>query len=207
MLYYALEHTPFNYDYISTANEDYHVKITIDDNTIIYSNDTAEFNKYVNKIEDNFVYFNYLNFTDEGYIANNTEIKVEYKYKLQPGLLDSKHFLIVTYPWTNVFKPMVEDDASVINREKYRKLSGSSIISPFEYSLSINDTYLLLLSYRLNQRNYYEEKFTIDYNLDKYEYDYMPYNIDDYVAVSQIEDVPALNIYYYDFYGQILLFS
>ena len=161
---------------MGTEHQSYHIKITVGGSTAVYSYDTAEFAKYISKIENNYIYFTGSNYTEEGYIANNTNIKVEYKFKLQPGLLERKHFMQIIYPWSNVFDSIWDGafssstDESGIYREKYRKLSGSSIISPFEYSLSINDTFSLYLSYCLNQREYFEEKFTVDYRSNLYEF-------------------------------------
>ena len=204
---YQISHTPFNYDYTGTQHQSYHVKLTIGGSTVVYSYDTTEFAKYVNKIENNYIYFTGNNYTEEGYIANNTNIKVEYKFKLQPGLLERKHFMQVIYPWSNVFDSIWDGafssstDESGMYREKYRKLSGSSIISPFEYSLSINDTYSLYLSYRLNQREYFEEKFTVDYRSNSYEYTYMPDNFDSYVLELEQDNDFALTVYYFDQQG------
>ncbi|MBA7506036.1 hypothetical protein ES706_04716 [subsurface metagenome] len=118
---------------------------------------------------------------------------------------------MIIYPWTNLFDTIFDDlfadgssDSQITYRERYRKISGSSIISPFEYSLSIDDAYTLKLSYRLNERNYIEKKFTIDYSSDgpDYIYDFMPYNFNDYVNLLEKEGDSALKIYYYDQLGK-----
>jgi len=197
-LRYSISNTPFNYDYMGSEHSTYHLKLTIEGQAPIYSYQSA-FNDYVLKIENNYVYFNDSRFVDDGYIANNSNIKLEYKYKLQPGLLERKHFLAVIYPWSNVFNTIVDDaiygDSDITYREKYRKLSGSSIISPFEYSLSINDTYKLYLSYRLNQREYFEEKFEIDYRSTNLDFYYLNDNFDNFVTEYSEEEVV---VYYFD---------
>ena len=145
---YELSNTPFNYDYVSIAYSDYHIKLSIGEN-VIYSNDTAEFAKYVERIEGNVISFTQKLYNEDGYVANNTEISIAYVAKLQPGLIESEHFLIITYPWTNSFDTLLdglfgaEDSTDELYRERFRKLTGGSIISPFEYSLSMNDTYSL----------------------------------------------------------------
>ncbi|MHA2338680.1 MAG: hypothetical protein ACXACX_15335 [Candidatus Hodarchaeales archaeon] len=200
LLRYPLSHTPFNYDYVGTEHSAFHIKLTIGEETPIYSNDTSEFDKYILKIEDNYIYFQDRNFTEEGYIANNTEIKIEYKFKLQPGLLDQENFLMAIYPWTNAFDNVLQaGDGSMSYRERYRKLSGSSIIAPFEYSLSINDTYSLFLSYRLNRREYFEEKFEYDYTTGNLDFYYLQDGLDSYVSELEDSDV---TIYYYDENGE-----
>jgi len=93
----------------------------------------------------------------------------------------------------------VSDDGTIMYRESYKKLSGSSIISPFEYSLSINDTYSLYLSYRLNYRESYEEKFTIDYSTNDLNFYYMDGDFAQYVSEFSEQSV---FIYYYDEFGK-----
>jgi hypothetical protein len=105
-LRYSISNTPFNYDYVGSEHATYHIKLTIEGKAPIYSYQ-PEFNDYVLKIENNYMYFNDSRFIDDGYIANNSLIELEYKYKLQPGLLERKHFLAVIYPWSNVFNSIV----------------------------------------------------------------------------------------------------
>ncbi|KKL55616.1 hypothetical protein LCGC14_2253630, partial [marine sediment metagenome] len=143
-LIYELAQTPFNYDYLGAAHNSYHIKLTVEGQSPIYSYDTTEFNKFVEKIEDNYIYFNDKVFGEEGYIENKTQITIDFKAKLQPGLLDREHFSMVIYPWKHYFDVELSSITGPINyRDGYRKLSSSSIIAPFEYSLSINDTYSL----------------------------------------------------------------
>ncbi|KKN63932.1 hypothetical protein LCGC14_0496640 [marine sediment metagenome] len=202
-LKYKLGHTPFNYDYLGAGNNAYHITLTVEGQAPIYSYDTTEFNKFVLKIKDNYIYFQDRNFTEAGYISNQTKITISYKFKLQPGLLSEEHFLQIIYPWTNVFETEssygASDDGTIMYRESYKKLSGSSIISPFEYSLSINDTYSLYLSYRLNYRESYEEKFTIDYSTTLLDFYYMDDDFAQYVSEFSEQSV---FIYYYDEFGK-----
>jgi hypothetical protein len=200
-----MSHTPFNYDYVGSEHTTYHIKLTIGDDAPIYSYQSA-FDDYVVKIENNYIYFNDSKYGEDGYIANNTEIKLEYKFKLQPGILERKHFLMVVLPWTNVFNTLFDGMVSsqgdgISYREKFRKLSGSSIISPFEYSLSINDTYHLLLTYRLNQRDYFEEKFEIDYRSDLV-YTYLKDGMENFVEEFEYEGDHGVTVYYYDLEGR-----
>ncbi|KKN57054.1 hypothetical protein LCGC14_0566120, partial [marine sediment metagenome] len=199
-LRYPIEHTPFNYDYLEAGNNAYHITLTIEGMSPIYSYDTAEFNKYVSRIENNFIYFNDNNYSEDGYIANQTQITLDYKYKLQPGLIDQEHMLMAIYPWSNVFDNILQSgDGSISYRERYRKLSGSSIISPFEYSLSIDETYSLFLSYRLNRREYFEERFEIDYSTTDYTFDYLPDGLDSYITEF---DGSISSVYYYNKAGE-----
>ncbi|KKL72206.1 hypothetical protein LCGC14_2087240, partial [marine sediment metagenome] len=164
-LKYSLSNTPFNYDYIGTSSpyNQYHITLSsldINGGVNVYSYEPG-FLTYVDKIEENIIFFK------DGVIPVGAVIDISYKYKLQPGLLERKHFMMIVYPWTNIFEPILDDvtvgiDSSDGYREKYRKVSGGSIISPFEYSLSVDDRYSLYLSYRLNNREYFEEKFVID---------------------------------------------
>ncbi|KKN39526.1 hypothetical protein LCGC14_0742520 [marine sediment metagenome] len=199
-LRYPIEHTPFNYDYLSAGNNAYHITLTIEGMSPIYSYDTVEFSKYISKIQNNYIYFNDKNYDEEGYIANQSQITLDYKFKLQPGLIDRKHMLMAIYPWSNVFDTILQSgDGSISYRERYRKLSGSSIISPFEYSLSISDTYSLFLSYRLNRREYFEEKFEIDYSTADYTFDYLPDGLDSYISEF---DGSISSVYYYNKAGE-----
>ncbi|TXT67761.1 MAG: hypothetical protein BAJALOKI1v1_10024 [Promethearchaeota archaeon] len=168
---YELSSTPFNYEYLE-KDSNYHLKLTIKnpDGIIIderYSNETEEiglnyhtqgFDTYVQAISSNYIYFK------EGVIDKNSTIEISYHYKLQPGLQERKHFLISTTPYTQAFNteylPGASNSSSAIYRERYRKLSGGSIIAPFDYMLSINETYSLYLSYRLNQRDYFQHEYT-----------------------------------------------
>ncbi|KKN55254.1 hypothetical protein LCGC14_0584220, partial [marine sediment metagenome] len=200
LLRYPIAHTPFNYDYLGTGNNVYHITLTIGGGNPIYSYDTVEFNKYVSKIENNYVYFHDKDFVEDGYIANQSQISLEYKFKLQPGLIDQEHLLMAIYPWSNVFDTILQSgDGSISYREKYRKLSGSSIISPFEYSLSINDTYSLFLSYRLNRREFFEEKFEMDYSTGNLEFNYLQDGLDSYISEM---DESTFIVYYYDESGR-----
>ncbi|KKM16472.1 hypothetical protein LCGC14_1685500, partial [marine sediment metagenome] len=202
-LKYELTHTPFNFDYVGAQHTTYHIKLTIQGEDPIYSYDPA-FDDYILKIEDNYIYFNDKKYGENGYIANKTQITVEYKFKLQPGLLDQKHFTMIIYPYKSFFDTVMSSITGPINyRDGYRKLSGSSIISPFDYSLSINDTYSLYLSYRLNEREYFEEKFVIDYSSGVLDFYYMQGGIDNYVSeLIDSEGVAAVQVYYYNTVGQ-----
>ncbi|MHA1279895.1 MAG: hypothetical protein ACTSQ8_22060, partial [Candidatus Helarchaeota archaeon] len=221
-LKYLLSATPFNYDYIDRNLEDYQVKIKV--NGVEYvsneeaSNDLLDFHDFVLKIESNYIYFRERNSSQDGYVAPGSEISVNYRYKVQPGLLERKSFTMVINDWSNVFNTLLSDgelykssDSTITYRERYRKLSGSSIIAPFEYSLSVNDAYSLYLSYRLSRRDFYEEKFTIKYSNTinyngsyAYEFDYKPFNIDKYAAEFLDDDgEPALSVYYYDKKGRM----
>ncbi len=63
-----------------------------------------------------------------GYITPDSNIRLLYKFKLQPGLLDRKHFMIITYPWTNSFETIIDSlnlenpDSQITARESYRNL-------------------------------------------------------------------------------------
>ncbi len=104
------------------------------------------------------------------------------------------------YPWSNVFDNILQScEGSISYRERYRKLSGSSIISPFEYSLSIDETYSLFLSYRLNRREYFEERFEIDYSTTDYTFDYLPDGLDSYITEF---DGSISSVYYYNKAGE-----
>ncbi|KKN14777.1 hypothetical protein LCGC14_0992710, partial [marine sediment metagenome] len=212
-LKYSLSSTPFNYDYILDMPPGYYNQyhITVDINngqTIIHSYDDATFAQYVEKIEDNHIYFK-----DTAGIALGTTIDISYKMKLQPGVLDSKHFLMVTYPWTNVFQPISEEitigmraDSSIESRAQYRKVSGGSLITPFEYSLSIDDRYSLYLSYRLNHREYYEERFDINaerYRLEDFVFIYLTPELDNYISELVVDGEAAVAVYYTDLGGNI----
>ncbi|KKN72007.1 hypothetical protein LCGC14_0414890, partial [marine sediment metagenome] len=200
LLRYPIAHTPFNYDYLGGGNNAYHITLTIGGGNPIYSYDTVEFNKYVSKIENNYIYFHDKDFVEDGYIVNQSQISLEYKFKLQPGLIDQEHFLMAIYPWSNVFDTILQSsDDSISYRERYRKLSGSSIISPFEYSLSINDTYSLFLSYRLNRREYFEEKFEMDYSTGNLTFNYLQDGLDSYISEM---DESTFIVYYYDESGR-----
>ncbi len=205
LLKYPLSHTPFNYEYLEESHNAYHIGLYIDDEFISYSNESL-FDEYVVKIENNFIYFAQRQKGQLGYISPQSKIQLEYKYKLQPGLLDRKHFLIITYPYSNTFDTQfgASNSSDIIYREKYRKLSGGSIISPFDYSVSINDTYSLYLSYRLNQRDYFERKFEIkaEYYVpweNGYIYNYFPDELDSYLETLMTnERFTSVNIYYFD---------
>ncbi|KKN15091.1 hypothetical protein LCGC14_0989530, partial [marine sediment metagenome] len=207
-LKYSLSNTPFNYDYIGTnpAYNQYHITIDINNGQTVWSsNDEINFALYVEKIEDNQIYFK------DGAINVGSTIDVSYKYKLQPGLLERKHFMMIVYPWTNIFEPILDDitvgidsDSSSGHREKYRKVSGGSIITPFEYSLSVDDRYSLYISYRLNNREYYEEKFTIDaqrYIDYNFSFSYLTSEFNNYIEELVINNEAAVTVYYYDLGG------
>ncbi|MFX1391921.1 MAG: hypothetical protein ACFE9Z_17790, partial [Promethearchaeota archaeon] len=214
LLNYPLSHTPYNYEYLGEENALYHIALYINDEFICYSNET-EFQNYIEKIEDGKVYFNNRSYGEDGYIAVLSDIKLEYKFKLQPGLLDRIHFMIVTYPWTNQYNMIMDSstmDSIPVYRESYRKLSGGSIITPFEYSLSIDNKYSLYLTYRLNQREYYEEKFEIKpeyYNSDKggYVYEFMSEELDNYIDILQINGEDSITVYYFDEFDNIKFLS
>ncbi|MHA1267750.1 MAG: hypothetical protein ACTSRS_21115 [Candidatus Helarchaeota archaeon] len=202
-LKYEMERVPFNYEYLGDDHDAYHIALTINGNFIAYSNETL-FDDYVNKIEDGYIYLNEHNKTDSGYIAPQSEIKLVYKYKLQPGLLDRKHFIVAIYPWSNIFENSLDylSDSPVIYREKYRKLSGGSIIAPFEHSLSIDEKYSLYLAYRLNRRNYMEEKFQFDHAKKEFEFTYLKHGLENFVSVIADDDDIGLTVYYYDEEGR-----
>ena len=112
---------------------------------------------------------------------------------------------MVVHPWTNFFDTVTDEvvieapsEGESVYREKYRKLSGSSIISPFKYKLSIEDTYSLYLSYRLNQRDYYEEKLTINYADSEYVYKYIPDELNNYLSEYYSTEASSISVYYFD---------
>ncbi|GAG92220.1 unnamed protein product, partial [marine sediment metagenome] len=107
-LKYYLSGTPFNYDYVSSNLGDFHIKLTIDGQSY-YSHQDLGFYDFVEKIEDNIIYFYYRERGEDGFIEAKTQITVQYKYKLQPGLLESKHFFMVIFPWTNLFDTILGD--------------------------------------------------------------------------------------------------
>ncbi|KKM95581.1 hypothetical protein LCGC14_1186760, partial [marine sediment metagenome] len=211
-LKYSLSNTPFNYDYIGTnpAYNQYHITIDINNGQTVWSsNDEINFALYVEKIEDNYIYFK------DSAINVGSTIDVSYKYKLQPGLLERKHFMMIVYPWTNIFEPILDDitvgidsDSSSGYREKYRKVSGGSVITPFEYSLSVDDRYSLYLSYRLNNREYFEEKFVINaqnYIDDIFVFTYLTPEFTDYIEELVLNNEAAVSVYYYDLAGRFKL--
>ncbi|KKK79658.1 hypothetical protein LCGC14_2831290, partial [marine sediment metagenome] len=211
LLSYQMGHTPFNYDYLGPTHDAYHIALYIDDILIAYSN-VSTFDDYVSKIEDEYIYFNNKSKGQAGYITPDSNIQLKYKFKLQPGLLDRKHFMIITYPWTNAFETIMDslnsEDSQITFREKYRKLSGGSIISPFEYSLSIDNKYSLYLSYRLNQREYYEDEFDLDLqyydeNVGGFVYEFISIQLDNYVDVLEYNGENSINVYYFDTLGQM----
>ncbi|MHA2033389.1 MAG: hypothetical protein ACW99Q_28795, partial [Candidatus Kariarchaeaceae archaeon] len=207
-LKYPLTHTPFNYDYVGSEHTTYHIKLTIQGEAPVYSYENA-FNDYVLKIENNYIYFKDKKYDENGYIDNKTQVTVDYKFKLQPGLLDQEHFTMIIYPYKSYFDTELSSITGPINyRDGYRKISGSSIITPFEYSLSINDTYSLYLSYRLNEREHYEEKFEIDYASGELDFYYMQGGIENYVSeFIDSEGVAAIQVYYYDLTGRKQILS
>ncbi|GAH35991.1 unnamed protein product, partial [marine sediment metagenome] len=87
LLRYPMGHTPFNYEYLGENHDAYQIALYIDGVLTTYSNE-SEFHDYVLKIEDNYIYFNNKSSGQPGYIAPQSEIKLQYKFKLQPGLLD-----------------------------------------------------------------------------------------------------------------------
>ncbi|MEJ2251052.1 MAG: hypothetical protein P8Y97_15545, partial [Candidatus Lokiarchaeota archaeon] len=192
-LRYRLQAHPFNYEYIGNNYPDFDISLTINDGDPILSSQ-PEFFDYVEDIENRYIYFK--NETD---IPHQSNIKLSYKAKMQPGLLERKHLMIIAKPWSNTFDTIANDVEAnnTIYREKYRKLGGGSIITPFEYSLSIDDTYSLYLSYRLNQKQYYEKKFNIDYEGNQ-EYTYLTGEEDDYIEELKEDGDYALTIYYFD---------
>ncbi|KKM97425.1 hypothetical protein LCGC14_1168150, partial [marine sediment metagenome] len=199
---YPLTHTPFNYDYYdreATPHLPYNITLKIEGKPPIYSYDTSEFDEYILKIEDNYIYFNEIAFAEQGYIANKSQITVSYKFKLQPGLIDQEHIFMVIYPWTNIFET-IDSDLLGFDSPPIARISGSSIISPFEYSLSINDTYSLYLSYRLNQRKYYIQELEIDYNTVIRELTYLSEDEANYITEA---DEPSFKVFYYDYNDEI----
>ncbi|KKM17186.1 hypothetical protein LCGC14_1678300, partial [marine sediment metagenome] len=209
-LSYQMGHTPFNYEYIQGFGGDhdaYHIALYIDDVLEAYSGQAA-FDVYVSKIENGLIYFK-----DDAGISPHSTIKLTYKFKLQPGLIDRKHFMIITYPWTNSFDTILDslnpvDSAQSTYREEYRKLSGGSIITPFEYSLSIENKYSLYLTYRLNQKDYYENKFEIKYeNFDSakggYVYEFMSQELGNYIDVLEYNAEDSINVYYFNALNQM----
>ncbi|KKN43166.1 hypothetical protein LCGC14_0705920 [marine sediment metagenome] len=211
LLTYPMGHTPFNYEYLGPTHSAYHIALYIDDTLIAYSNETA-FDDYVSKIEDEYLFFNNKSRGQAGFIDPSSSIRLLYKFKLQPGLLDRKNFMIVTYPWTNSFETIMDslnsEDSQITFREKYRKLSGGSVISQFEYGLSIDNKYSLYLSYRLNQREYFEDKFVIDVQYydpiaEGYVYEFMSIQLDNYIDVLEYGGEDSINVYYFDTLGQM----
>jgi len=211
LLSYPMGHTPFNYEYLGDTHDAYHIALYIDDTLIAYSNETA-FDDYVSEIEDEYIYFNNKSKGQAGYIAPNSDIQLIYKFKLQPGLISRKHFMIITYPWINSFETIMDslnsEDSQITFREKYRKLSGGSVISPFEYSLSIDNKYSLYMSYRLNQREYYEDKFDLDLqyyddNVGGFVYEFISSQLDNYVDVLEYNGENSVNVYYFDTQNQM----
>jgi len=113
----------------------------------------------------------------------------------------------VTYAWTNVFDTIL-DPSKMNDREAYRKLSGGSIIAPFEYSLSIDNKYTLYLSYRLNQRDYFEVELEIDSQYfdsaeNGYVYSFMSQELDNYVDILESDGEDSINVYYFDDKGRM----
>ncbi|KKK92714.1 hypothetical protein LCGC14_2700170, partial [marine sediment metagenome] len=210
-LKYSLSNTPFNYDYIGTnpLYNQYHITININNGQTVYSSYEPQFSAYVEKIENNLIYFK------DSAISVGSIIDVSYKYKLQPGLLERKHFMMIVYPWTNIFEPILDDitvgidsDSSSGYREKYRKVSGGSVITPFEYSLSVDDRYSLYLSYRLNNREYFEEKFVINaqnYIHYNFEFTYLTPEFNNYIEELVFNGEAAISVYYYDLAGTFRL--
>ncbi len=81
----------------------------------------------------------------------------------QSDILARKHFFMIINPEENIFDNVFDEifsesssDFLITYRESYRELFGNSLISPFEYFLSLNDITSLLISYRLNLRDYIE---------------------------------------------------
>ncbi|KKN44676.1 hypothetical protein LCGC14_0690860, partial [marine sediment metagenome] len=211
LLRYQMGHTPFNYEYLGPTHDAYHIALYIDDSLIVYSNEST-FDDYVEKVEDGYIYFNNKSIGQSGYIAPDSDIQLKYKFKLQPGLLNRKHFMIITYPWTNSFETIMDslntEDSQITFREKYRKLSGGSVVSPFEYSLSIDNKYSLYMSYRLNQREYYEDVFDLDLqyydeNVGGFVYEFISIQLNNYVNVLQYSGENSINVYYFNTQSQL----
>ncbi|MEJ2248102.1 MAG: hypothetical protein P8Y97_00400 [Candidatus Lokiarchaeota archaeon] len=192
-LRYRLQAHPFNYEFLDLGNTEFQVSLSINGGDPILSSD-PEFSSYVEDIENRYIYFR--NDTD---IAHQSDIEISYKAKMQPGLLERKHLMIIAKPWSNTFDTVANDVESnnTIYRERYRKLGGGSIISPFEYSLSIEDTYSLYLSYSLNQKQYYEEKFKIEYG-KPYTYNYLNGEVDNYASELEKDGQLAITVFYFD---------
>lgn len=72
------------------------------------------------KIENNYIYFTDNVYGVEGYIANKSKITIVYKYKIQPGLLAQEHFLMVIYPWTNIFENTFKIIINSLPQIKYK---------------------------------------------------------------------------------------
>jgi hypothetical protein len=221
-LIYPLSATPFNYEYISKDLDDYHITLNIGGIEYISNADKnsplINFHDFVEKIEANKIYFYKRQSNDPSYIKPGTPMVVSYRHKIQPGLIERKRFTMVVYPWTNMFDTLLSDvaletssDSLITYRERYRKLSGGSVLSAFEYGLSINETYTLYMSYRLNQREGFEEKYSIHYTNDRidyggsyaYEFDLMPYNIDKYASILIEGGEPAVSVYFFDKSGKM----
>ncbi|KKN17379.1 hypothetical protein LCGC14_0966440, partial [marine sediment metagenome] len=196
LLSYPMSRTPFNYQYLGDTHDAYQIALYINDEFIAYSNETG-FHDYISKIESKYIYFNNKSNGQGGYIAANSKIQLSYRFKLQPGLLERKHFLIVTYPYSNAFDSPYNSD-SLMYRESYRKLSGGSIITPFDYSLSVENRYSLYLSYRLNERDYIQEKFTFDYASPEYDFYYIKDGVENYMSELSVDGEDAVSVYYFD---------
>jgi hypothetical protein len=205
---YLLSRTPFNYDYID--NPAFGITLQIDDEDPLYSYENLGFNEKVSKIEDNYIYF------IEESIPSGSSVSVTFSSKLEPGILEKKHFIMVCYPWSNIFDTFMDTnivgasgDAEITYRDEYRKVSGSSIISSFEYSLSIHDTYSLYLSYRLNQRDYFEQEYSVfdltwDSDYAAFELTYIPSELGSQIsAFKDSEDNYAVSVYYFDTQGRM----
>ncbi len=81
----------------------------------------------------------------------------------QSDIFESKHFFMIKNPEENIFDNVLDEiisenssDFLITYRERYRELFENSIISPSEYFLTLNDIYSLIISYRLNLRDYIE---------------------------------------------------
>ncbi|MBD3211146.1 MAG: hypothetical protein GF311_00955, partial [Candidatus Lokiarchaeota archaeon] len=203
-LRYKMSRTPFNYEYVNSSYGDYHIKLLVDDQLVSVSSDITDFSNYVDTIKSGYIYFANRSMGEDGYIAPQSKIELQYKFKLQPGVLERKNVMIITKPWTNLFE--TEMNSSITYREQYRKLSGGSIIAPFEFSLSIEDKHSLYLSYRLTKRDYYEDVHVISqdaWNGYGYEYSIMNSQLDQYIDVAADPDDVGISVYYFNSMGEM----
>ncbi len=175
----------------------YNITLNIQGIGLIHSYDKNEFNKYVLKIEDNCIYFKENAFGEDGYITNKSKISVSYKFKLQPGLLDKEHVFMVIHPYSSAFETLDSELANLLGlgSTPIGRISGSSMISPFEYQLSVEETYSLYLSYRLNQRKYFIKEFDIDYDSYPYIFEYLSDADAEYIKEA---DDPSFKVFYYN---------
>jgi hypothetical protein len=202
-LRYSLSQVPFNYEYTDTELSQYHITLSVNGTKVAASNET-EWEEYVYTVANGYIYFK-----ENASINPQDEVTVEYAYKTSPCLLERKEFLMTIYPYSNRFDTPYTDfmggtssDAQSLYRESWRKLSAGSITSPFEYSLSIDNMYSLYLSYRLTQRDYFEEEFTIESYNGEYTFDIFERMDEDFANRIEILN-NSVTVFYYDYYDEM----